>query len=89
MIFVTTNGIAAGLVSMDVGVREDPGTRVDNQSLQRTGEGCQSTDFVWTTTPQADTQLEVNIGQKFQCDDASTSPMDSRAWINEFQYDNR
>ena len=58
-----TDGPAAGLVSMDVGVSEGSATPL-GYSLQRTGAGTAAVDFGWTG-PAADSYGAVNAGQSF------------------------
>lgn len=72
--FTAEGGVAEGMTSMDVGVTEDSSTPVGS-SLQLTGKGCSSEDFVWTAVeannvdinPQGDTRGAVNIGQEVVC----------------------
>ena len=58
-----TEGTAAGLTSIDVGVSEGGGTEV-GQSLQLQGTGVDYADFTWDG-PLASTNGVVNAGQAF------------------------
>lgn len=61
--FTATNGSAAGLTSIDIGVSESSSTPVGH-SLQLTGTGTSYEDFVWAN-PTANTYNELNNGQSF------------------------
>ncbi len=56
-----TNGVAAGMSSTDVGVRESSSTPL-GYSLQLAGEGTQYSDFTWQSVA-ANTTGAVNNGQ--------------------------
>ena len=80
--FVATDGVAVGMVSVDIGVREGASTG-STDSIQRTGGGCSASDFAWSS-PRSSTIGGINTGQLFTC--AVSVP--ERVWINEFHYDN-
>lgn len=61
--FTATNGPAAGLVSTDIGVAEEPVPGV-GFSLQLTGAGANYEDFTWTGASD-DNFGQVNSGQDF------------------------
>ncbi len=59
--FTATNGTAAGMTSVDIGVSEPTNTPV-GQSLQLTGTGRQYHDFSWSA-PAAESPGGINAGQ--------------------------
>lgn len=59
--FTATNGTAAGMTSVDIGVSEPANTPV-GQSLQLTGTGRQYHDFSWSA-PAAESPGGINAGQ--------------------------
>ncbi|MEE9295816.1 MAG: endonuclease [Phycisphaerae bacterium] len=61
--FTATDGPASGMTSVDVGVSET-GTTPVGQSLQLSGSGSASADFVWQA-PAANTEGLANTGQTF------------------------
>ncbi|MCW8864960.1 MAG: lamin tail domain-containing protein [Colwellia sp.] len=61
--FTANSGIAAGLLSTDIGVVEPANTPVDF-SLQLTGQGSEYMDFSWAV-PQESTFGIANFGQSF------------------------
>lgn len=61
--FTAVGGSADGLVSSDIGVVETSSTPA-NFSLQLTGSGSQSSDFLWSG-PIASTFGSINTGQSF------------------------
>lgn len=69
--FVASNGPAAGLVSIDIGVSEATSTPV-GFSLQRSGSGCSSIDFKWSQ-PDTATKGYINNGQIIACGSSATS----------------
>ncbi len=73
-----TNGPAAGMTSVDIGVSEGGAGALGN-SLQLTGTGTTYEDFTWAAEA-ANTFGAANTGQTFG---AGPPP-----WINEFHYDN-
>ena len=62
--FAATDGPAAGMTSVDIGVAEDGSTPIDF-SLQLQGTGSVYEDFTWAG-PMAHTYDAVNTGQNFQ-----------------------
>jgi len=58
-----TDGPAAGMTSVNIGVSETSSTPV-GYSLQKSGQGVASSDFVWNA-PQAETYGQVNTSQSF------------------------
>jgi predicted extracellular nuclease len=62
-VMTATNGPAAGLVSTDIGVAEDPAPAV-GLSLQLKGSGSSAADFTWTAASD-DSFGAVNDGQSF------------------------
>ncbi|MEL6604293.1 MAG: ExeM/NucH family extracellular endonuclease [Cyanobacteria bacterium J06614_10] len=77
--FAATNGPAAGLTSIDIGV-EETGSTPEGSSLQLTGEGTMSEDFTWEA-PADDTPGAANNGQIFGAATANV-------FISEIHYDN-
>ncbi|MFT7581514.1 MAG: hypothetical protein ACI9MR_003192, partial [Myxococcota bacterium] len=63
--FMATNGLASGMISVDVGVNEASSTP-DGSSLQLTGSGCEIGSFTWAA-PAANTRGAANAGQTFSC----------------------
>lgn len=59
--FSATSGPANGMMSVNVGVDEDPAPASGN-SLQRSGTGNQSSDFAWVS-PAAESPGSLNSGQ--------------------------
>lgn len=72
--FTAMDGAAEGMTSMDIGVTESAMTPVGS-SLQLTGEGCSSENFVWAAVeanqidinPMGSTPGQINIGQDIVC----------------------
>ena len=62
-VFTATSGAANGITSTDIGVAE-AGTEASGLSLQLTGTGTQSGDFVWNA-PSDDSPGTINVGQTF------------------------
>lgn len=62
--FTASGGTADGLLSMDIGVSELPGTPLGH-SLQLEGNGRQYEDFSWVAAPIANTRGDINTGQNF------------------------
>ena len=53
--------------SVNIGVSESSATNTtSDQSLQLTGAGCSSSDFLWQE-PRTATKGIVNMGQEFTC----------------------
>lgn len=64
-IMTATNGPAAGLTSIDIGVSQSGGVADQpNNSLQLTGSGTEYSDFTWATTATS-TFGAANNGQSF------------------------
>ena len=63
--FTATNGPASGMTSVDIGTSETSSTP-GGYSLQRSGSGCQATDFTWQS-PGAATKGSANTGQTISC----------------------
>lgn len=61
--FTASNGPAAGLGSISVGVQETSSTR-NGHSLQLGGSGSSYADFTWQS-PQSHTRGSINAGQSF------------------------
>jgi uncharacterized protein len=61
--FTATNGPAAGMTSVDIGLAE-AGSEPAGQSLQLIGTGSQDTDFFWTG-PRTATFGALNVDQAF------------------------
>ncbi len=74
--FTAVNGPAAGMTSVDIGVRESDSIS-SNFSLQVTGTGAQYSDFTWTG-PISNTLGSINAGQVLQ----AGSPAASLAFSN-------
>lgn len=68
--FVATNNAANGMTSTNIGVSEN-GSDPTGLSLQRTGTGCSSADFIWLS-PQSETKGAINFGQTFNCGGAGS-----------------
>ena len=68
--FIANSGIAAGIMSTDIGVMEASNTAV-GYSLQLTGQGSQYQDFTWAS-PQGNTFGTVNTTQIFTPTHTST-----------------
>lgn len=91
--FAAVDGVAAGLVSTDIGVSE-PGDTPVGQSLQRSGAGIVASDFSWGG-PLADSFGLVNANQDFNGFDC-TDPVEEEppvaapgdVFISEIHYDN-
>lgn len=66
---MASDGPAAGMVSVDVGVSQNGGTSVGS-SLQLQGTGNTYEDFTWAETND-DTQGAQNTGQTFQIPDTA------------------
>ncbi len=79
--FMATDGPAAGLTSVDIGVEESPTTPV-GVSLQLTGTGRTYEEFTWAE-PTESTFGELNAGQTF----GEAPPATPRLVINEIDYD--
>lgn len=62
-VFTATNGPANGMVSTDIGVRQN-GSEAIGLSLQLVGSGTTYSDFTWST-PAAQSPGAVNAGQTF------------------------
>ncbi|MBV6443676.1 MAG: hypothetical protein EPGJADBJ_05459 [Saprospiraceae bacterium] len=62
--FVATNGPAAGMTSVDIGVAEEPAPAI-GQSLQLTGSGQEYSDFTWIG-PSAESPGTLNAGQSIE-----------------------
>lgn len=60
--FAGTDGVANGVNSVDIGVREDNTAPVDS-SLGLTGIGAQFSDFTWVTNISSATRGQINPGQ--------------------------
>lgn len=60
-VFTATNGTAAGMTSVDIGVRETNSTPI-GYSLQLKGIGKQYKDFTWTA-PSPESPGNINNGQ--------------------------
>jgi predicted extracellular nuclease len=76
-----TNGPAAGLDSVDIGVEEGSSTPAGD-SLQLTGSGSFASNFTWSA-PQPNTFGAVNTGQTF----GGGEPPAPQLVINEVDYD--
>jgi len=61
--FTATNGVATGMTSIDIGVKESSGT-LAGHSLQLTGTGSEYEDFAWSA-PASNSFGDVNSGQGF------------------------
>ena len=61
--FTANDGIAMGMTSVDIGVSESSGTNI-GESLQLTGMGSASADFVWNN-PMPSSPGDINAGQTF------------------------
>jgi VCBS repeat-containing protein len=59
-----TNGPAAGMLSTDIGVAEEPAVP-DGQSLQLVGTGSSYADFHWALAAANNSFGAVNVGQDF------------------------
>jgi predicted extracellular nuclease len=70
-VFTATNGPAAGLSSIDIGVAETATTPVGH-SLQLSGAGATYEDFIWQS-PAANTFGAFNNNQTFSAADAAPS----------------
>lgn len=77
--FVATDGPAAGLTSIDIGVSQSGAGAIGN-SLQLAGSGATYEDFAWTPE-QPNTFGAVNTGQSFGGTVAPTDPL-----LNEFVF---
>ncbi len=62
-VFTATSGAANGITSTDIGVAE-AGTEASGLSLQLTGTGTESGNFVWNA-PSDDSPGTINVGQTF------------------------
>jgi predicted ribosomally synthesized peptide with SipW-like signal peptide len=62
--FVASNGPAIGMMSIDIGVFEDPALVPPGESLQLQGSGNKYADFIWAW-PIAHTSGARNTGQTF------------------------
>ncbi|MFT5197139.1 MAG: hypothetical protein ACI85U_004179, partial [Candidatus Promineifilaceae bacterium] len=62
--FIATNGIANGVSSTDIGVKESNATTQAGHSLQLEGNGTSSSDFTWAA-PSAESPGDLNTGQSF------------------------
>merc|ERR1719162_527301 len=66
-IVTATDGPAMMMSSVNIGVSESSATNTtSDQSLQLTGAGCSSSDFLWQE-PRTATKGIVNMGQEFTC----------------------
>ncbi|NND62332.1 MAG: HYR domain-containing protein, partial [Flavobacteriaceae bacterium] len=72
--FTAVGGIADGMVSTDIGVSEGSGTPI-GESLQLTGTGNASGDFVWNA-PMVSTPGDINTGQTFMAPTSSAIEVD-------------
>ena len=63
--FTAADGFAVGVTSADVGVSEGSGVGV-GKSIQRTGSGCEASDFSWVTDVD-ESKSSVNAGQTISC----------------------
>jgi predicted extracellular nuclease len=75
-----TNGPAAGMTSVDIGVSESGAGAVGN-SLQLTGTGTTYEDFTWAAEA-TNTFGATNTGQTFNAGGGAPP------WVNEIHYDN-
>ena len=69
--FTATAGIASGMLSTDVGVKEDPAPDA-GYSLQLTGNGQNYQDFTWQAASLS-TYDAINNGQDFGGEDCATN----------------
>ena len=63
--FVATDGVAAGMTSVDIGISQSSSTAVGT-SLQLTRTGCNKSDFTWIKDA-SETKLSTNQGQTISC----------------------
>ena len=70
--FTATNGLANGMLSVDIGVSE-AGTTPVGQSLRLSGTGCVYEDFTWNG-PAASSFGAINTGQTPNCDNTDIAP---------------
>jgi len=73
-----SDGPAAGMTSIDIGVSESSTTAIGT-SLQRVGSGCTGGDFTWQRS-SLESKGAINDGQIISCM--------ASIWINELHYDN-
>ncbi len=74
-VFTAVNGVASGLTSTDVGVRESNDSTPEGWSLQLDGTGTTYTDFRWSG-PRASTFGAANVDQTL-----SPVPLPASLWL--------
>jgi hypothetical protein len=65
-VLTASNGPAAGMTSVDIGVRESNETTPVGSSLQLKGTGTVYASFAWTT-PSIHSRGSLNAGQEIEC----------------------
>jgi predicted extracellular nuclease len=71
-VFTAGEGVAAGMISVDIGVAESSSTAI-GESIQLQGSGALASDFTWTAG-LAQTPGALNLGQSLNGSDSGDEP---------------